>query len=145
MGVFDYKHPNSDKQILFLSRSQERFPTGSFVPFTIILECSSGKAMQLKSNALPNLIWRLKPAINPATRFFLVALFIVGFASTYFGDPRSKTHPQYAANAGVFSCKQADPMYVRNAPDSKLGNAARGIRCWLFGYQTNSQAQYKRD
>jgi hypothetical protein len=49
--------------------------------------------MQLKSNALPNLIWRLKPAIDPATRFFLVALFIVGFASTYFGDLRSKTHP----------------------------------------------------
>jgi hypothetical protein len=57
--------------------------------------------MQLKSNALPNLIWRLKPAIDPATRFFLVALFIVGFTSSYFGDLRSKTDPQYAANADV--------------------------------------------
>ena len=104
--------------------------------------------MQLKSNALPNLIWRLKPAINPATRFFLVALFIVGFASSYFGDLRSKTHPQYAANVDVFSCTQGDPMYVRNvgnAPESKLGNATRGIRCWLVGYRTDSQGQNKRD
>ena len=76
-------------------------PTGSFVPFTIILKCSSGKAMQLKSNALPEQIGRLKLAINPATRFFLVALFIFGFTSSYFGDLRSKTHPQYAANADV--------------------------------------------
>jgi len=52
---------------------------------------------------LPDLIWRLKPAIDPATRFFLVALFIVGFTSSYFGDLRSKTPPQYAADADVFS------------------------------------------
>jgi hypothetical protein len=83
--------------------------------------------MQLKSNALPDLIWRLKPAIDPATRFFLVALFIVGFTSSYFGDLRSKTHPQYAANADVFSRTRAGTMYVRNlgnAPGSKLGNVA---------------------
>jgi hypothetical protein len=61
--------------------------------------------MQLKSNALPNLISRLKPAINPATRFFLVALFIVGFTSSYFGDLRSQTHPQYVANADVFRAR----------------------------------------
>jgi hypothetical protein len=85
--------------------------------------------MQLKSNALPSLIWRLKPAINPATRFFLIALFIVGFTSSYFGDLPSKTHPQYAANADVFSCTRAGTMYFRNvwnAPGSKLGNATRG-------------------
>ena len=83
--------------------------------------------MQLKSNALPDLIWRLKPAIDPATRFFLVALFIVGFTSSYFGDLRSKTHPQYAANADVFSRTRAGTIYVRNvgnAPGSKLGNVA---------------------
>ena len=83
--------------------------------------------MQLKSNALPDLIWRLRPAIDPATRFFLVALFIVGFTSSYFGDLRSKTHPQYAANADVFSRTRAGTIYVRNvgnAPGSKLGNVA---------------------
>ena len=104
--------------------------------------------MQLKSNALPDLIWRLKPAIDPETRFFLVALFIVGFTSSYFGDLRSKTHPQYAANADVFRALRAGTMYVRNvgnAPGSKLGNATRGIRCWIDGYQTNRQGQNKRD
>jgi hypothetical protein len=81
--------------------------------------------MQLKSNALPNLIWRLKPAINPATRFFLVALFIVGFTGSYFGDLHSKTHPQYAANADVFSCT-ACWHYVR---------LERWERAWLEARQ----------
>ena len=81
--------------------------------------------MQLKSNALPNLIWRLKPAINPATRFFLVTLFIVGFTSSYFGDLRSKTHPQYAASADVFSCTRAGTMYVRNV--GRRGTAANSV------------------
>jgi hypothetical protein len=46
---------------------------------------------------------------------------------SYFGDLRSKTHPQYAANADVFSRTRAGTMYVRNvgnAPGSKLGNVA---------------------
>jgi len=64
-------------------------------------QCFSGKAMQLKSSALPNLILRLKLAINPATRLFLVALFVFGFTSRYFGDLRFKTHPQYGANPDV--------------------------------------------
>jgi hypothetical protein len=57
--------------------------------------------MQLKSNAWPNLILRLKLAINPATRLFLVALFVSGFTSSYLVDLRFKTHPQYAANPDV--------------------------------------------
>ena len=67
----------------------------------ICAQCFSGKAMQLKSSALPNLILRLKLAINPATRLFLVALFVSGFTSRYFVDLRFKTHPQYAANPDV--------------------------------------------
>ena len=90
--------------------------------------------MQLKSDASPNLIWRLKLAINPATRFFLVALFIVGFTSSYFGDLRSKTDPQYAANADVENhppkpaivfvhagWHHVNVRNVGNAPGSKLG------------------------
>jgi hypothetical protein len=57
--------------------------------------------MQLKSNALAKLVGRLKLAASPASRCFLVALFIYGFANSYFGDLRSKTDPQYAANANV--------------------------------------------
>jgi hypothetical protein len=57
--------------------------------------------MQLKSNALSELIGRLKLAINPATRFFLVALFIFGFTGSYFGDLSFKAYPQYAASPDV--------------------------------------------
>jgi hypothetical protein len=57
--------------------------------------------MQLKSSALPKLILRLRLAINPATRLFLVALFVSGFTSSYFVDLRFKTHPQYSANPEV--------------------------------------------
>jgi hypothetical protein len=64
-------------------------------------QCFSGKAMQLKSSALTNLILRLKLAINPATRLFLVALFVFGLINSYFVDLRFKTHPQYAANPDV--------------------------------------------
>jgi hypothetical protein len=44
---------------------------------------------------------RLKLAASPASRCFWVALFISGFTNRYFGDLRSKTDPQYAANADV--------------------------------------------
>jgi hypothetical protein len=54
--------------------------------------------MPLKSSALPNLILRLKLAINPATRLFLVVLFVYGFTSSYLVHLRFKTHPPYAAN-----------------------------------------------
>src|SRR5258708_7882956 len=54
--------------------------------------------MQLKLSALPNLILRLKLAINPATRLFLVVLVVSGFTSSYFVDLRFKTHPHYAVN-----------------------------------------------
>jgi hypothetical protein len=57
--------------------------------------------MQLKSSALTNLILRLKLAINPATRLFLVALFVFGLTNNYFVDLRFKTHPQHAANPDV--------------------------------------------
>src|SRR6266481_3514359 len=57
--------------------------------------------MQLNSNALAELMGRLKLAASPASRCFLVALFISGFTNRYFGDLRSKTDPQYAANADV--------------------------------------------
>jgi hypothetical protein len=57
--------------------------------------------MHLNSNGLPNLIWRLKLAINPATRFLLVGLFFSGLTSSYFDDLRTKTHPQDAANPDV--------------------------------------------
>ena len=65
------------------------------------MECSTGKVMQLNSNALAELMGRLKLAASPASRCFLVALFISGFTNRYFGDLRSKTDPQYAANADV--------------------------------------------
>jgi hypothetical protein len=57
--------------------------------------------MPLKSSALHNLILRLKLAINPATRLFLVMLFVYGFTSSYLVHLRFKTHPQYAANPEV--------------------------------------------
>jgi hypothetical protein len=57
--------------------------------------------MQLKSSALTNLILRLKLAINPATRLFLVALFVFGLINSYFVDLRFKAHPQYAAKPDV--------------------------------------------
>ena len=62
---------------------------------------SSGKAMQLKSDALSKLGGRLKLATRPASRWFLVALFITGFSSTYFGDRPSRTDPQNSANPDV--------------------------------------------
>jgi hypothetical protein len=46
--------------------------------------------MQLKSSALTNLILRLKLAINPATRLFLVALFVFGLTNNYFGNCASR-------------------------------------------------------
>jgi hypothetical protein len=64
-------------------------------------QCFSGKPMRLKSSELPNLILRLKLAINPATRLFLVVLFAYGFTSSYLVHFRFKTHPQYAANPEV--------------------------------------------
>src|ERR1700722_10428950 len=67
--------------------------------------------MRLKSNALPNLILRLKLAINPATRIFLVALFVLGFTSSHFVDLRSKTPPQYAANPDLAN-RPAKPAIV---------------------------------
>jgi hypothetical protein len=57
--------------------------------------------MHINSNALLNLIWRLKPTIDPATRLFLVGLFFSGFISSYFVDPRFKTQPQHAPNPNV--------------------------------------------
>jgi hypothetical protein len=81
----------------------------------------NGKAMELKSSALPDLLLRLKLAINPATRFFLAALFVFGFTSSYFVDLRFKTHPQYAANPDVEKIAAAvNPLrgfriYARNA------------------------------
>ena len=57
--------------------------------------------MQLKSNALSKLVGRLKLATGPASRCFLVALFISVFTISYFGDPPSKTHPEYSASPGV--------------------------------------------
>ena len=57
--------------------------------------------MELKSNALAELMGRLKLAACPASRCFLVALFLWGFSSSYFGDLRSKTYPEYAARADV--------------------------------------------
>src|SRR5271165_2885749 len=64
-------------------------------------ECSTCKAMRLKSNALAEQMRRLKLAASPASRCFLVALFLFGFISSYFGDLRSKTDPQHAGNADV--------------------------------------------
>ena len=57
--------------------------------------------MQIKSNALPELIRRLKLATRPASGCFLVAVFIIGFTSNYFGNLPLRTHPQYAANPEV--------------------------------------------
>ena len=57
--------------------------------------------MQRESNALSKLLERLKLATDPATGFFLVALFIYGFIGSYYGDVRSKAHPQYAASPDV--------------------------------------------
>jgi hypothetical protein len=57
--------------------------------------------MQRESDALSKLLERLKLATNPATGFFLVGLFIYGFIGSYFGDVRSKAHPQYAASPDV--------------------------------------------
>ena len=57
--------------------------------------------MQLKSSTLANLLSRLKLAINPATRLFLVALFVFGLINSYFVDLRFKAHPQHAAKPDV--------------------------------------------
>jgi hypothetical protein len=57
--------------------------------------------MQLKSDALSKLVGRLKLATDPASRCFLVALFISGFSSSYFGEPPSKTRPENSANPDV--------------------------------------------
>jgi hypothetical protein len=62
---------------------------------------STGKAMQLKSDALSKLVGRLKLAAGPASRCFLVALFISGFSSSYFGEQPSKTYPKNSANPDV--------------------------------------------
>jgi len=66
-------------------------------------QCFSGESMQIKSRALPDLISRLKLAINPATRLFLVVLFVSGFTSSYFVDLRFKIHRRYAASADMES------------------------------------------
>jgi hypothetical protein len=74
--------------------------------------------MQRESNALSKLLERLKLATNPATGFFLVALFIYGFIGSYFGDVRSEAHPQYAASPDVktHSSKRAI-VFVYNGLD----------------------------
>jgi hypothetical protein len=84
-------------------------------------QCFSGKSMQLKSSALPNLISRWKLAINPATRLFLVVLFVCGFTSSYFVDLRFKIHPRNAASADVES-HPPNPaiVFVRTGGDRVL-------------------------
>jgi hypothetical protein len=74
--------------------------------------------MQLKSSALPNLISRLKLAINPATRLFLVVLFVSGFTGSYLVDLRRKTHPQDASTADLKS-RPPNPaiVFVRTGGD----------------------------
>jgi hypothetical protein len=91
------------------------------------VECSTGKAMQIKANALAELMGRLKIAASPASRCFLVALFLFGFSSSYFDDLRSNTDPQSTrpnANATLLIIKpllepprdEPNEEAVRNRP-----------------------------
>src|SRR5215471_2560375 len=57
--------------------------------------------MQRESNALSKPLERPKLTTIPATGYFLVAMFIYGFIGSYYGDGRSKAHPQYAASPDV--------------------------------------------
>ena len=57
--------------------------------------------MQRESNALSKPLERPKLTTIPATGYFLVAMFIYGFIGSYYGDVRSKAHPQYAASPDV--------------------------------------------
>jgi hypothetical protein len=81
-------------------------------------QCFSGKSMQLKSSTLANLLSRLKLAINPATRLFLVVLFVSGFTSSYLVDLRFKTHPRDASTVDLKS-RPPNPaiVFVRTDED----------------------------
>jgi hypothetical protein len=87
--------------------------------------------MHINSNALLDLISRLKPTIDPATRLLLVGLFFSAFTSSDFVDPRFKTQRQHAANPNVED-QPAKPaiVFVRAGWDSlklhfRSGNAQR--------------------
>jgi hypothetical protein len=77
--------------------------------------------MQIKSNVLPELIRRLKLATRPASRCFLVALFIIGFTINYFDDLPLRTHPQYAANPDVKNHPPKPPIVFVPAVFAKSG------------------------
>ena len=93
------------------------------------MECSTGKVRQLNSNALAELMGRLKLAASPASRCFLVALFISGFTNRYFGDLRSKTDPQYAANADV---ENHPPKSRAKLPPVSLLSARNVSKVFLY-------------
>jgi hypothetical protein len=58
-------------------------------------------AVEKITRVLPKLMGRLKPVTSPASRCFLVALFILGFTTSYFANPPSKTLPQNPAGFDV--------------------------------------------
>lgn len=94
-------------------------------------------AVEKITRVLPKLMGRLKPVTSPASRCFLVALFILGFTTSYFANPPSKTLPQNPAGFDV-EYHPPKPAIVSRAQSVRRTHRA-GTR-W-FGRWSKTAAQ----
>ena len=72
-------------------------------------------AVENITRALPRLMGRVEPAASAASRCFLVALFILAFTGSYFGNPLSQTRPQNPVNPHVQNHPPKPAIVVVNA------------------------------
>jgi hypothetical protein len=94
---------------------------------------SIGKAMQFKSEALSKLSARLKLATGPASRCFLVALFISGFYISYLGGPPAKTDAQNLPKPDVANHSPKPAIVLVHA----VSPMDRSETIWLVNHEKN--------